>query len=235
MIVGASSPIAHVQESTILGRAEWIKFFAAFFDLEIEAERAYERIQTVVQTVSDWARETSSRPLVAFTSYSCSTSDSPCTGTETFSISTASYKTDAVKAAGGSIRHVDDPIYNGLPTSQYGFGTYEISYTPDALDPNNTAKIEANRASFLEKIADVDVLIDETYYASATDATLATILTQYYLTDKDTSYPFIKNMRIYREDKTSSASGQFEGQLLHDDTMVVSVCQAYHHHHHHQQ
>ena len=49
------------------------------------------------------------------------------------------------------------------------------------------------------------MLIDETYYGQASDATLVTILEKFSLAEADVSYPFIKNKKIYRQDKTLSA------------------------------
>jgi hypothetical protein len=114
-----------MQETSILGRAEWIKYLAPFYNLELEAGRAFEQIRGDVETLTDQARATDSRPVVAFTSYSCdSGSAGACTGTETFSISTAPYKVAAVQMAGGFMRSVDDSTYSGLAQSPYSFNTY---------------------------------------------------------------------------------------------------------------
>lgn len=51
-------------ESTPLGRAEWIKFLAAFFDKEAEADRLFEEIAARYEALAEKARAVSARPVV---------------------------------------------------------------------------------------------------------------------------------------------------------------------------
>jgi hypothetical protein len=57
---------------------------------------------------------------------------------------------------------------------------------------------------FLAAIADVDVLVDETYYANPSTATIDAVLSKYGLTTADTQYRFIANKAVYRADKIVS-------------------------------
>jgi len=51
-------------EKTPLGKAEWIKFFAPFFQLEKEGNRIFKEIETAYQHAKDLASKASKRPTV---------------------------------------------------------------------------------------------------------------------------------------------------------------------------
>jgi hypothetical protein len=108
----------------------------------------------------------------------------------------------AVEAAGGIMRRVDDPIYSGLKQSPWGFGTYIFEFKTN----QNPANRAANRAAFLAKIADVDVLIDETsYYYASSPANIDGVLAGFNLAT-NSNYKFVSNKKIFTLDKTMSAA-----------------------------
>jgi len=204
------------QENSILGRVEWIKYLAAFFNLELEAGRYFNKIKTRVNDLKESARQASTRPKVAFVQYICDDSanyiygytQGACGGNEFWEVSTAEWKVDAVESAGGSIRHMYDDIFNTelVPSpntqwtqSQYGYGRWDTTALAD---------IQA-------LLMNVDVLIDETYYSDPSLATPATILGKLQLTGATgQGYNFIDDEKIYREDKKMSKdSGYWSGTL----------------------
>jgi iron complex transport system substrate-binding protein len=62
--------ISDYEENTPLGRAEWIKFIAAFFNAEAEAERIFDDIERRYLAMAAKARNVNDRPTVMYgTSY----------------------------------------------------------------------------------------------------------------------------------------------------------------------
>lgn len=211
LIITSSSLLAcNEQEGDVLARAEWIKFLGAFFDLELEAERAFRRIKDDIEAISLSARMASTRPMVAFVSYSCDGGAAyPCTGAETFSISTAAFKVAAVESAGGFIRTMDDPFYEQAQRASYAMSTIVFTGpTYNASNDSTITAIDANRQAFLDAISDVEVLVDETYYDLASDALTSVVLRRFGLSSDNTSFPFIAKQKLFRLDKTLSQSGK---------------------------
>lgn len=85
----------------------------------------------------------------------------------------------------------------------------QLKHKYNASDPDNVADRRTNREAFKALIADADIIIDETYYSTFSDATSSAVLFALNLTSSDTSYNFIKNQKIFRQDKTVSASGRW--------------------------
>ncbi|KAJ3223212.1 hypothetical protein HK099_001400 [Clydaea vesicula] len=90
------------KSETIEARVDWINFVAAFFNLEDKAIEVSAKIKNNIKCVSEVAAAASTKPVVAWTSYS------PLSelANETWSISTATYKLDYVKAAGGTVFNI---------------------------------------------------------------------------------------------------------------------------------
>ncbi len=56
--------IAEYMESSPLGKAEWLKFMALFFNREVEAEREFNQIATRYQSIAKIARQAKNKPTV---------------------------------------------------------------------------------------------------------------------------------------------------------------------------
>lgn len=85
-------------EAGMLERAEWIKFLAAFFNLEVGAGKIFADIVERYNEAAVKNVEESERPLVAFISFFEGFGDSY---PQSWSISSAGYKQDLVDDAGG--------------------------------------------------------------------------------------------------------------------------------------
>ena len=89
------------QETSLLGRGEWLKYAAAFFNLDHVAERKFDETRAIYNTVSAKAKALEARPKTLFLdidAYGDSTKVN-----DYFTISLAGYKRSAVLDAGGFI------------------------------------------------------------------------------------------------------------------------------------
>ncbi|KAF7728127.1 hypothetical protein EC973_006642 [Apophysomyces ossiformis] len=104
--------------------------------------------------------------------------------------------------------------------------SYKAGLTADAggriLSPSTTTFTSAD--VFLQAIADVDVLIDETYIAKD----LNDVLNNYKITDQG-KYKFLKNKAVYREDGILTQTGGydwFEAPMAMADALLEDVINA---------
>ncbi|KAG0171299.1 hypothetical protein DFQ28_010792 [Apophysomyces sp. BC1034] len=113
-------------------------------------------------------------------------------------------------------------------TASWGISTvsYKAGLTADAggriLSPSTTTFSSAD--AFLAAIADVDVLIDETYIAK----NLTDVLNNYKITD-ESKYKFLKNKALYREDGILTQTGGydwFEAPMAMADALLEDVINA---------
>lgn len=200
-------------ETSLLGRGEWIKFAGAFFNLDGVAEQKFDKIKETYYELSDAAKENDARPKVSFIDVD-TFSDKVV---DYFVISLAGYKRSAVLDAGGWIANVED--FAGVPgvifpptrMSRAGWAV------PKAAGDERNAAIKA----FTAQLADTDIVIDERY--SAKVLTKEEALAAYGLTGDDVAFPFIKNGKVFRQDKTGSASGSawFETGVSRPDIVLM--------------
>jgi hypothetical protein len=93
------------QDPGLLHRAEWVKFFAAFFNTETAANRKFAEIQTEFETVSATAKALPAQPRVAHVEYGAASAWGP----ESIKIKMPAYMIEAVEMAGGT---PNDPATN---------------------------------------------------------------------------------------------------------------------------
>lgn len=93
-------------ESTLLGRAEWIKFTGLFLDAEAEAEAAFDEIASAYRDLADRAATADDQPTVLF--------NEPFEGTW-FVPGGASLQATGVEDAGGSYVLADDEETGSVP------------------------------------------------------------------------------------------------------------------------
>lgn len=114
-LVEAGLPVAvdnEYLEPSVLGRFEWIKFLALFYDLEACAERVFDDVESSVLSVSESVENAvpseGERPVVAwFTVF----------GGSIYAAKPVSYVADMIRLAGGVYAFKDLPF--GRPTPEY--------------------------------------------------------------------------------------------------------------------
>lgn len=199
-------------ETSLLGRGEWLKFAAAFFNLDGVAEQKFDRTREKYYELSDAAKANPSRPKVSFVNvdtYGDSTVDY-------FMIDVAGYKRSAVLDAGGYIANVEDFV--GAPNVSFPSTMRAARW---AVPKEAGAEREAAIKAFAANLKDTDILIDERYSPSvlSRDESLAA----YGLSGNDIEYPFIAHGKLYREDRTGSATGSawFESGVSRPDIVLM--------------
>ncbi|KAJ1647301.1 hypothetical protein LPJ64_001282 [Coemansia asiatica] len=122
-------------ESSALGRSEWVKFFAAFFNAEERANKLFENIDSNYQCFLNKADKEYNdiRPVVAWTSYAAPTEYN--NNTAYWQISFADYKYDLVRDAGARMLNTTGKQSTMFSSSQ----------------------------AFLDALEEADILIDESF------------------------------------------------------------------------
>jgi hypothetical protein len=211
------------QDIGLLHAAEHIKFIAAFFNKENDADTIF---ANTVQAYANVAVVPTSSPVVAWISYSS-------WGEAEFILSQATYKTTLVTKAGGSNKDGDAmkvQLGNALEES------LAVSSVPEAgktftlkLSSYNGSKQLASNA-FFGALADVDAVIDETYAYNPTAYTLTDFLAGMGLTN-DSNLPFVQNNMIFRVDGTlSETNGMdwFESRVANPHLAVGGLVRVLH-------
>jgi iron complex transport system substrate-binding protein len=99
---------SNYMESTPLGRTEWIKFLAAFFNKEAEAGRIFDEIVQKYETMSQKARNVDRRPTVFYGMTYQSAWYTPAGG---------SYMARFIRDAGGDYVWSDDRTTGSMPVA----------------------------------------------------------------------------------------------------------------------
>lgn len=176
------------QDPGLLNRGEWVKFVSLFFNAEAAANSLFTNAQAQLLKAEGsaalLANANSAKPVLAFAQWSEWSSD--------WQLSSASYKTEAVFAAGG--------VFSAIPPS--------VSYTDYAAsDPNVRL---ATVAELHAALMGVDVLVDETIVIDLIrpDAySYSDFLSYFQFTPADVAsgdYPFLTTRSVYRPDKAVS-------------------------------
>ena len=130
-------------DPSMLGRAEWLKFAAAFFNREAEANRIFKRIKTdfdgVVAAVAAARAGGAASPRVGFVSH---TPSSTWTPQEQWHISASPYQLEAIGLAGGT--------------------SLDASSCPDD-NPDDYKYVCAGQPVMDAVLRTLDVVIDESY------------------------------------------------------------------------
>jgi len=220
--VNSRSNAVHVpttQDPGPLNSAEYIKFFGAFFNKE---PLANERFTAIVSAYKSAATSGSSKPVVAWVSYSAPSSWSE----EKFSMSQATYKLNMTTDAGGM--NLDAAAaFAAVPgvkvTIAVSGKTFDLSTEPFGS--------KANISSYLMKaLANVDVLLDETYAPDPSTYTFQTFLSNFNLTESS-ELKFVKNKMVLRIDGTmSTAKGLdwYESRIARPDWAVEGLARCLH-------
>jgi len=204
------------QDPSPLNSAEHIKFIAAFFNKEREANQLFDK---KVSTYQSQRVTKSPVPRVAWI-------QKDSWGSE-YDISLAHYKTQFVLDAGGSNVNKND-IQNALPsvtvTNAASGDTLSLKFSVYGGNQSSTA------AAFVELLKNVDVVIDETYASVPKDYTFTTFLDNFFL-DASSTLPFVANKKVFRIDGAVSATDDldwFESRLAKPELFLTDLSKAIH-------
>merc|ERR1740130_2186075 len=178
-----------------LARVEWIKYLAAFFNLEPHANRVFAEIkaefeQTTALTAAAVAGGVAAPKVLWISTASTGQYASPAT------ISTASYKMDFVKAAGGVTPAAAD--LNAHCTADTS-----TAHNSDAdIASGYVTKYTCTDAGLKAVLAGIDVVIDETYqFGDGNTYTNDTFVAKLNFSSAETAavYPFLA--KVLRHDR----------------------------------
>jgi hypothetical protein len=196
----------------MLNRAEWLKFGAAFFNKEAEANHVFDGIRSRFTEIVDHVLAArlagASSPRSAFISNYA----------EAFDIDNTAYKNEVIFKAGG--KTVDHTTAAALcPLNEIG-NKYSCP----------------NAAALKEVLKTLDAVFDEAYPALGDFVayTFDTFKTRYQLSAADVSsgdYPFLTSSRVYRTDKRLAPATPygdygtdfFESAIPHADSFLNDV------------
>jgi len=175
-----------------LNRAEWLKFYATFYNLEDRAETLTQAIFNNYNCLKKDAAAVhlTPVPLVAWASYQAPSSYN--NNTPSWTVSVAAYKAQLTADAGGTI-----------------FNASSLSYS--------------SSADFLAAVANVDILIDESFIAN----NIADVYNNYGINSTAaTQLKFAANKRIFREDGVQTKAGGidwFESAVVQEDAVLADL------------
>jgi hypothetical protein len=200
-----------------LASAEYVKFIAAFFNKDAEAQQIFDAQLVAYQSV---ATTISPAPVVAWISQGW--------GGGSLVLSQATYKLEMVTGAGGTNVNGDTvmaaigstmTVADAVPSNPAAGRTFTLS-----LSAYNGSLADASTA-FFAALTGVDVVIDETYGADPAAYTMDTFYTNFGLTSSST-LPFIVNSMVIRYDGTLSSTGSsdwFETRVARPDYAVEGL------------
>ena len=188
---------AATSDPGVLARAEWIKYIAAFFNLEPHANRVFAEIKAEFETVkartADAVAGGVAAPKVLWVTAASSWGAA--------SISTASYKMDFVNAAGGVTPSAADLALHCTANgdTQWASGTSHVSAVDKALGYVNSWS--CTDAGLKAALAGIDVVIDENFDSDNT-YTHDMFMTKLNFSSAETAavYPFLNN-NVLRTDR----------------------------------
>ena len=185
---------AATSDPGVLARAEWIKYIAAFFNLEPQANRVFAEIKAEFETVkartaAAVAGGVAAPKVLWVTAATTGQWGGPA------SISTASYKMDFVNAAGGVTPSAADLAEHCTADS----ATSAMSAADIALGYTN--KFTCTDAGLKAALAGIDVVIDENFDSDNT-YTYDMFVTKLNFSSAETAavYPFL-NSKVLRTDR----------------------------------
>ena len=195
-------------DPSALGRAEWIKYLAAFFNLEPHANRVFAGIKAEYEKTQALTTAAVAGGVVAPKVLWINTATTGQWGAPA-SISTASYKMDHVKAAGGVTPTAAELALHCTKqgSTQWSSGTSAVSAADIALGYVNV--FSCTDAGLKAVLAGIDVVIDETYHSDNT-YTNDMFVTKLNFSSAETAavYPFLnKALRFDRLMAQSNAQG----------------------------
>jgi hypothetical protein len=219
-------------EDGMLATAEYIKYMGAFFNKEPLANEVYSATKVAYEQAASSASTT---PVVAWISYNAY--GGPGWNEPEFKVSTASYKLTLVEHAGGANFDaatkladvtgvtVSDAV-SGNPAAGKTYAFLFSSFEGSSDDEKKTAAA----AALMGALADVDVVIDETYSWDPTAATFESFLSTFGLTSSST-LKFVENLMVLRFDRTvSKANGLdwYESRIARPEWAVEGLAHSLH-------
>jgi len=222
---GEDPNVIHFSASQDVGplhTAEHIKFLAAFFNKEAEANSIF---AGTVEAYNDlMTAPASSSPKVAWVSKDSYGSR--------FVLSLATYKTNFVTDAGGRNIGEDEvrsSAGSNLQVTDAVAGSPGSGQTLSLGFSDFAGGIPAAAAAFVAALADVDVIIDETYASVPSDYNMESFLSEFGITS-DSTLPAIVGQKVFRLDGTLSESGGmdwFESRLAHPQWVLQDLARAF--------
>eukprot|EP00850_Spirogloea_muscicola_P014074 SM000098S25154 [mRNA] locus=s98:552233:555162:- [translate_table: standard] len=167
-----------------LKRAEWIKFLALFFNREALATVVYDKVQASYNCLNGSMSNISVKPTVAWISYFDGI----------WSVYNQTYKLQATffLVTRSAAALTSDAGGVNLPRASYG--DYNMS-------------VDAEQKAFLIVIKAADVVIDETYSDKPAAYTTSNVTSNAKIAlGQESSYPFLANKRVWREDRRMNAN-----------------------------
>jgi hypothetical protein len=202
-----------------LASAEYVKFIAAFFNKDAEAQQIFDGMLAAYQSAA--TAISNPAPVVAWISSSSWPAPS-------LVLSQATYKLEMVTGAGG--QNVDGDTVMAAVGSTMTVAD-AVASNPAAgrtfsilLSAYNGSLADASTA-FFAALTGVDVVIDETYAPTPVDYTMDTFYTTFGLQSSST-LPFIVNGMVIRNDGTLSSAGNsdwFESRVARPDYAVEGL------------
>eukprot|EP00271_Cylindrocystis_brebissonii_P015675 TRINITY_DN38642_c0_g1_i1.p1 TRINITY_DN38642_c0_g1~~TRINITY_DN38642_c0_g1_i1.p1 ORF type:complete len:538 (-),score=79.70 TRINITY_DN38642_c0_g1_i1:529-2079(-) len=180
-----------------LRRAEWIRYLALFFNLEVHALAVYDTIAANYQCQNGSNTFTAAdAPVVAWINFAyygnltAALEDYKTQGNWTVSL--ADYKTQLVADAGGM--NLDTSIGGNVFTTS---AARTVSFSPS---------IDMEYRSFKALLKTIDIVIDETFAYDPPAYNMSTFLTLFNISDADSeTFPFVANKRVWRFDRRIAA------------------------------
>ncbi|OLP95096.1 hypothetical protein AK812_SmicGene22815 [Symbiodinium microadriaticum] len=231
-------------DSGILPRAEWIRFVALFFNLEVTAGEIFRKVVADYRSLQSEAdrlaaaRETGVPSVAWVTHQGCS--DVVCDGVTPGSwrqkadgnwcrcgmfylFSNSLFKRDITQDAGARLLPMPGQAADGctLTTNSDGSGTYECNQ--DGLE------------HYLQHLASADVIIDETYRLNHADYTLDDFISSFSLGGSSVTLKAREAQAVYRVDGSVSdpnpwtghvGSGWFEQMPAQPQTLLSDLMHA---------
>ena len=191
---------AATSDPGVLARAEWIKYIAAFFNLEPHANRVFAEIKAEFETVKARTADAVAGGVAAPKVLWVTAATTGQWGRPA-SISTASYKMDFVNAAGGVTPSAADLALHCTANgdTQWASGTSHVSAVDKALGYVNSWS--CTDAGLKAALAGIDVVIDENFDSDNT-YTHDMFMTKLNFSSAETAavYPFLNN-NVLRTDR----------------------------------
>mmetsp|Transcript_1586 Transcript_1586/g.2848 ORF Transcript_1586/g.2848 Transcript_1586/m.2848 type:complete len:494 (-) Transcript_1586:68-1549(-) len=188
------------QDPAPLHSAEHVKFMAAFFNKEEEAEQFFQsKVSAMEALKQESSAIDSDKPLVAWIEKSWDGK---------VKLSTADYQKLLVEYAGGEM--VDAAAVK--------------SALGDKMDASHQVNA-ANVSAFFDALKDVDAVIDLTYSSDVATYDFEAFLKGYGL-DSSSELPFIRNEKVFRVDSHVSGKSNldwFESRLAQPDMAVEGL------------
>ncbi|ORX88820.1 hypothetical protein K493DRAFT_341058 [Basidiobolus meristosporus CBS 931.73] len=210
------------EDSDVQESAEWLRFYATFFNLEEKAAVIARDMMHNYHCIKERAATNAKypKPVIAWTGVF------ERNGETYIEISMTPYKVNLTTDAGATMIDIDSihATQKNNSRTTYGYAAVDLqrmaegslSFTDmeptDVYHPERTASLFAYKiADAREVLKDVDILIDETSHdlgrfgrlTFGRSLTAENVLNFYRLNESDTQLNFIKNKAIFREDRSS--------------------------------